>query len=322
MNPTTRNHYNPCFWTAHWNQVFHDTALSSEPNPLRPRDQLVNVLSVKSDKIFPDKVDNIHYDKFAGRAEISREDAEAFAQRYHPDRYEDFLLKNRSAPYPLIIDFENVFTGIEQTGAYDTLLNVIRRQEIATAEDKANLAAFLVIQLLRSHAVMNAGLEWHSGLGRPKFEHLINLKWFLSDSDALYAAVIPVAFAHWSLFVVAEHTFPLCDSPVLVSPTNVMVALSPTLLLEILPKVKASENQCRVEDHVPASKIEQFRKRTIGNTFREIIFSRQSVLKEWQASDEFQGRVARMRNMKSYNQLVAKHDQRELWLINAHGNRS
>lgn len=288
----------------------------------RPRDQVVSVLSVKSDKILRDKVDNIHYDKFAGRAEISREDAEAFARRYHPDRYDEFLVENRSAPYPLIIDFETVFTGIEQSPAYDTLLKVIRCQEIATAEDKANLAAFVVIQLFRSHAVMNAGLEWHKELGRPKFEHLINLKWFLSDADALYAAVAPFAFAYWTLFVVSHHTFPLCDSPVLVSPNSVMVALSPTLLLEILPKVKAGEDQCRLEDHVPASKIEQFRKRTIGNTFREIIFSRRLVLEQWQTSAEFQRRVAQMRNMSAYNQLVVKNEQRELWLLNAYGNQS
>jgi hypothetical protein len=139
-----------------------------EGDVLKPRDQVVSVLSVKSDKIFPDKVENIHYDKFAGRAEVTREDADAFARRYHPDSYEDFLLNNRLAPYPLIIDFESVFTGIEHSPAYDTLLKVIRNQEIATAEDKANLAAFLVIQLLRSHAVMNAGLEWHKEMGTTK----------------------------------------------------------------------------------------------------------------------------------------------------------
>lgn len=279
------------------------------------------MLSVKSATCFENTVENIHFDKHTGLAEITRAAAEDFARRYHPDKYDQFLQDSQSAPYPVFIDFENVFTGLETSAAYGTLLTVIRREEIASAEEKAFLACFVVLHLLRSHAIMNSMVEWHEQLGRQKFEHLINLKWLLSDTDALHAMISPVAYSHWTLYVSEESALPLCDTPVLVSPSSILVALSPTLLLEILPKVPSGEHQCRLDDHLPLSKIDEFRRRTIGNTFREIIFGSRPLLDRWRATPEFAERVRQMKDATSYNRLVASRGAEELWLINAYGNQ-
>lgn len=90
MKPTTRNHYNPCFWTAHWNRAYHEQVLGGK-TPADARRQPVHALSVKSNSIFTTKVENVHFDKRIGLIEITRADAEAFARRYHPDSYEEFL---------------------------------------------------------------------------------------------------------------------------------------------------------------------------------------------------------------------------------------
>jgi hypothetical protein len=117
-------------------------------------------------------------------------------------------------------------------------------------------------------------------------------------------------------------TFPLSDSPVLVNDDSVMVTLSPRLLLEILPQPGLGEISWDVRDGIDNQKLEEFQKRTIGNTFREIIFSDKQTLKEWKQTEAFENRVETISNMKSYNTLVLKEKQRELWHLNAFGNQN
>ena len=63
-------------------------------------------------------------------AEITRESAEDFAKRHHPDKFEEFLRANATADYPVFLDFENVLTGMEHSAAYQTLMAVAKVQRI------------------------------------------------------------------------------------------------------------------------------------------------------------------------------------------------
>ena len=65
----------------------------------------------------------------------------------------------------------------------------------------------------------------------------------------------------------------------------------------------------------------EFRRRTIGNTFREIIFGDSQLLEYWQSTREFRDRVALMKDVKSYNRLVQAEGARELWQLNTYGNK-
>ena len=56
-----------------------------------------------------------------------------------------------------------------------------------------------------------------------------------------------------------------------------MVALSPRLLLEITMGVFTGDNTGVVKDLIDAKKLAEFRRRTIGNTFREIIFMKKTT---------------------------------------------
>lgn len=239
MNPmqAKRNHYNPCFWTAYWNPAFYRKSLINPLGIQDPRVQDVHVLSIKANSVFTRKVENVHYDLDLGVAEITREAAEAFCRRHHPDRYDQFVSDNANASYPLYIDFEEILTGIEKTPAYQVLLSVIQRQDIASIEEKAFLACFVVLQLVRSHAIMNSMIQFHSEIGIDKFECFVTLKWMLGDTDSLFRLVSPLVWSHWTLFPTDSDLFPLCDSPILVQPDSIMVALSPRLLLEISQKV-------------------------------------------------------------------------------------
>jgi len=319
MKLAKRNHYNPCFWTALWNRDYYNRVAKNLVHPLPARDHVVHALNVKSGKIHKSKVKNIHYDKNLGIAEISKEAAEEFAKKYHPDHYEKFLLDNKMATYPVFLDFEQILTGIEKLPPYEVLIKVAQKGQIESAEEKAYLGCFIILQQMRSHAIMNALIQFHEGLGEKKFEHFVTLKWMLSDTNFLFSLVYPIISCRWTLFSVVNDLFPLCDSPILVKPNSLMVALSPKLLLEIERTIPARENECRLRQRIKRRKLDEFRRRTIGNTFREII-GNEKILRKWKITPEFSQRVAMMKNVKQYNRIVRKEGNRELWHINAYAN--
>ncbi len=319
MKLAKRNHYNPCFWTALWNEDYYERTAKNLNHPLPARDHVVHALNVKSGQIHKSKVENIHYDKNLGIAEISKTAAEKFAKKYHPDSYENFILANETATYPVFIDFEQILTELEKLPPYKVLLKVAQNNRIESTEEKAYLGCFIVIQQMRSHAIMNAMIQFHEELGDHKFEHFVTLKWMIGDTNFLFSLVDPIISCRWTLFAVSDNLFPLCDSPILVKPHSLMVALSPKLLLEIERTIPDREYECRLRQTIKRRKLDEFRRRTIGNTFREII-GNEKILKKWKSTQEFSERVAMMNDLKHYNRLVRKEGNRELWHINAYAN--
>lgn len=319
MNITKRNHYNPCFWIALWNPDYYHLVSAGIKQTSPPRKQVIHALSVKSGTTFKTTVESIHYDKNLGIAEITSDAAEAFVRRHHPNLHEQFVRNNANAQYPVFIDFEEFLTATEKLPPYQTLLKVALTEQIGSAEDKANLGSFVILQHLRSHSIMNAMIDWHHELGHSKFEHFITLKWMLSDTIALFNLVNPIVCCQWTLYTAHNETLPLCDSPILINSQSIMVALSPTLLLEIQPPLKSDENQLPIRRQITTEKYEEFRCRTINNTFREIIGDR-NILKQWQISPEFRTRSALMRDVDNYNKMIFTDGERELWHLNAYGN--
>src|SRR5688572_1220520 len=110
MQLTRRNHYTPCFWAALWNETYYRAFLADAEKRESVRHQPVHALSVKSGQLFETIVENVHFDKNLGVAEITRESAEEFAKRHHPDKFDEFVRANASAHYPILLDFENVLS--------------------------------------------------------------------------------------------------------------------------------------------------------------------------------------------------------------------
>ena len=317
MRLTKRNHYNPCFWTALWNKDYHKRMMKNLAHPMPARNHVVHSLNVKSGKIHKSKVEEIHYDKNLGIAEISREDAECFVKKYHSGNFVEFLIANKASEYPVFLDFEQILTEIEKLPPYDVLIKVAKKKLIETVEEKSYLGCFIVIQQIRSHAIMNALIQFYEGIGEKKFEHFITLKWMLSNVGFLFKLVHPLVTCRWTLFSVADDLFPLCDSPILVNPRSLMIALSPELLLEIDRTIPAREDECLLKRRIRRRKLDEFRRRTIGNTFREII-GNEKILRKWKTSPEFIKRVSLMSNTKQYNKMVHKEGNKEIWHINAY----
>ena len=320
MNLTKRNHYNPCFWIALWNEDYYDRAVKNLAHPLPSREHDICALNVKSGQIHKTIVDKVHYDKNLGIAEISRKAAEEFARKYHPDHFENFILANENAPYSVFINFEQILIELEKLQPYRVLLRVAQQNQIKSAEEKAYLGCFIVLQYLRSHAIMKAMIQFHEELQEDKFEHFVTLKWMIGDTKFLFSLAYPIIACRWTLFAVDANLFPLCDSPILVKPHSIMIALSPRLLLEIEPNIPARADEYRLRQTIKKCKLDEFRRRTIGNTFREIIGSKE-ILKSWKSTREFSERVTMMKDLKRYNKLVHIEGNKELWQINAYGNR-
>lgn len=319
MNVTKRNHYNPCFWTALWNSEYYQVAKDCADHSLIARKQSVHALNVKSGTLLPTTVERVHYDKNLGVAEITLKAAADFTRRYHPDQYDKFVEESKDSHYPILLDFESILTALEGMPPYSTMMKVALTGNIDNAVEKAFLGSFVVLQCLRSHAIMNSMLEWNDDLGYAKFEHFVTLKWMLEDTDTLFNLVSPIVCCRWVLFKAPPHSLPLCDSPVLVKPESIMVAISPSLLLEISPEIKTAEDSSPFSCNIPDEKLNEYRNRTIGNTFREIIGD-QMVLEQWRETEEFRARTDLMKNAKKYNAMVRKSGERELWQINAYGN--
>ena len=75
---------------------------------------------------------------------------------------------------------------------------------------------------------------------------------------------------------------------------SIMVAISPQLLLEVERAVPPGENRCDIRNTIDKSKYDEFRRRTIGNTFREIV-GNEIILKNWKNTREFTERAEMMK---------------------------
>jgi len=317
---TKRNHSNPCFWTAYWNEAYYEARITGCGEELEARKQPILALNVRANKIIPTIVDEVHVDKGMGVANIEPQSMKAFCKRHFPDRYEKFCREIDEHPDALLLDFENVFTGIEATPAYRTLHKVIEQQGLAGPEDKCNIACFIVLQQMRSHAILKSMIEAFEMVGIDKWEYFWMLKQCLGDRDSLFRMVNPIAISQWIVYRAVSHMFPLPDSPVLVNDGHIMVAISPRMLVEVNLRVRTSECSWIDKQGVHKSKLREYRRRAISNTFKELIFHDPDILRSWQETPEFRKRVSLIADAESYNTLVALDEKRQLLHINALGN--
>ncbi len=249
--------------------------------------------------------------------------AKNLAKYYRSDIYKSHYRGKQNdshRPDDVLYPVEELLTEIEQIGQYGALLNVIKHQGITSLSDKQLLAYCLFTQWHRSHAVMKSGFEDLKEKGIGEFAYFVLLHWRLSDENYVNTQLKPWLYSNWKFYRTASDTFPLSDSAVLANRKSIMVALSPRLLLEIPLEFTPSSNGWSYLDGVDEGKLDEFRQRTIGNTFREIIFGDKALLEDWQRTKEFKTRVDTIQKMKTYNRSVVM-DGRTGLIFNAFGNQ-
>jgi hypothetical protein len=138
---TEKNHYNPCFWTAHWNPDYF-RAVTLNLRRRRARDAVVYALNVKANKVIETTCKDVHYDNHLGVAVITVQAAKDFCRRRHPDKYEQFQENMKEHDYDVFLDFEDFFRGIEGLLPYQALLNVIKTNTVSGGVDKSRTSSF------------------------------------------------------------------------------------------------------------------------------------------------------------------------------------
>jgi hypothetical protein len=201
------------------------------------RKQRVCVLSVKSATIREDIVENVHYDKNLAAVEVTYAGMQKYCERR--DMLDEFLETSRPEDYPVTLDFESVFTGLENASTYQALLDVVRRGDLASLEEKVVIASFVNLQMLRGHGVMQACLEMNRRHGCEDFEYFVDLKRNLGDQAFQFELLKPMILSDWTLYQTSDDTFPLCDTAVCVRPGHKFVPLSPRLPLRDLDRLSA-----------------------------------------------------------------------------------
>jgi hypothetical protein len=233
------------------------------------RDQLLYFLEINSNKILLDKAENIHYEKHLGIAEMSPGAMLDFCKRNYPDKYETFAKKMEDHPETLYLDFENVFTKLEQLPIYTTLLNCIRKRGIETMEEKSWIAMFLTHHVLRSHIYLNKE-------GMEKFEALVKLKWSLEDNTFMAWEMVQLVDRVWIVYKLEKPILPLSDGPIIGSPSGTLFApLAPNTLLTVLPQKNIAGLGIKYLNRIPPSIYKHYMRLTADNTHKGLVFTEQ-----------------------------------------------
>ena len=154
-------------------------------------------------------------------------------------------------------------------------------------------------------------------IGKPKFEFMLSFRYMLMDRDFLFRVTLPIAQSKWTFHISDRHRLPLCDSPILQIDNNIMVALSPRLLLEIELGKKVPDSVLVKTKKLNKNKVSEHKKRTIENTFREIIFGNVQVLEMYLNDPQFKLRKRTLSKAGGYNKIIKLPNGKEIYHIGA-----
>jgi hypothetical protein len=316
---TKRNHYNPCFWTALWNRAYFRSIREGAAVAGIARDHVVHTLNLRGDAVFPTTVGNVHYEKDLGVAPITPDSMKSFCRRWYPSEYEGLAEYVDRNPETLYLDFEDTLEGLERIGVYRSLMRAARIGGISSVCHNGFLTCALVVHVMRSHELMTSMIESSSVRGLQKWEYFWLLKNAWANRLMLARAATPLAMGQWTLYATVEDQFPLPDSPIMIKRDTLMAVLSPRLLLEINLTVSKPEAWWVVRDGISPSKYREFRRRAIGNAFKDIIFHDAALLEKWRALPEYRQRKAALTDPETRERLVREAASRAIWGLNGFG---
>ena len=291
--PTIKNHFNPCYWTAYWNFKYLNFKRNGDDISKNPRDHTVFCLNIQAKKILIDKTKNIFIDKNAGIASIENE-KEFIELRKKSINNFDFEFEEEN----LILDFENHFTEFENL-TKSSIEKTIISKEIDSIEDKALIAFFIFMQYFRNHKNLTELTTNFLKEGKSKLQLFLNLKDSVTDKEKLASILFPIVFCKWKIYKTDKAIFPLTDNCVLLRKNHLFFPLCPDILIEINLN-KKTEEICSYSTKISKWKYWKFKNRTIKYLPREIIFGNEKILTKWSKDKRLPTTVP----MKSNNRLL------------------
>jgi hypothetical protein len=316
---TKLNHYNPCFWTAFWNPSYYEHILANRPNPPAARKQEIYTLNIRADKILHTIFEKVHYQKDLGVAKISPESMITYCSKNRPEELDSCRKYFDGHPETVFIDFEEILTGLEKVGGYESLREAVINEGLTSVGHKGYISILLIYHAMRSYEMMTFMVENAAKKGIDKWEYFVNLKKAWGDPQLLARAVTPMAQGRWTFYKTTQHRFPICDSPVLVNENSVMAILSPRLLLEIDLNVHRDEGYWEYKDGISFSKYREFRRRAINNAFNDILFHDAAELEEWQKLPECRKRCGIVRDIDLRKSELQEAAERVVFALSGFG---
>lgn len=316
MNVTKRTHYNPCFWTALWNHEYYKAVENQEHDSLPAREQKVYCLNLYQNEVRQISTNQVFFENNLGLVKFDEKDIEQFIKRNYPEHAKErkFLIKKGD----LLIDFEDLFSFLEESPAYKNLISLVKDKKINSLEEKGNIAAFVLVHNIRNHVMINSLIEFGEHLGSSKLEHFILMKWMLQDFEWMKNIISKYISGHWTLYTFKK-SIPLTDSPIINDNGEILCVLNPYQILSIRLKKRTNQIQYKTVGNFCQRK--RFQKKLISNTYREIVFTNESQAEKWKNSKEWNRRRNLILKKKSFSKMIEKKGGDELWQINAYANK-
>lgn len=304
MPITKDNHYNPCFWTAYWNFDYYNQSKCNSNLKRKPRDEVVYCLNLKSNSILKLKVRNVFFEKNAGIARISKQEMLEYCKTNFPENLDNLSKYFEENSSDVFFNFEVIFSDIENV-IRNSIETAIKTKNVRTLSEKTYLSYFIFFQIMRNHNLMRIFDDYFKSKAKKKYEMFFNLQQTLSDRQAIFNLILPILSSKWTMYCLNKFKLPLSDNPVLIRPLNIMIALAPDIMIEVeLTKPVPIESLCTIKRGLPLNKYFDFKKRTIENSSREIIFGEKNLLEKWHKSTIYNKHLDTISRLKK----DAKHD--------------
>ena len=230
---TNDSHFNPCFWTALWNDMYLETVIRGPGMSRIPRDELVACLNLCTRRVRTTKVSTVHKHKGIGFVEFTYASAKKYREALVRIGKTPPAVRKWRADDAVFLDAEAFFSGLETMPTYKAVLDVVRNGKIGCPTEKINLASFFVIHNERLAAAWLARPNRLLNQKDHNLEHLLLLKQRLADHEYLFSRVVPLVTGAWYVHAYSKSVLLLGDSGFPASDTDFMAAISPRHLVVI-----------------------------------------------------------------------------------------
>jgi hypothetical protein len=272
------HHFNPCFWTAHWNFSYLEAVRQQRKTSGRARQQKVCVWKLKPDKIIFSKTEDCFYEKNANNTIIFHDQIAALINNFSSgNNLQTHGIDENSTVASFNI--ENLFSTIE--GLYqNTLIETIRTGQINDLATKTMLSFFIFSQSIRNPSAWNylkgsfLNNKNNTDDDGNIFNMFVKFRKALEDRERIMSFIIPFLSVKWVLFKVNRYTFPLSDHPLLFLKEKLILPLAPDLLLEIYlnEPVDVASAPCTYRYRLGYTRYNQYKRATIAHAKDEMVF--------------------------------------------------
>lgn len=235
---TITNHYVPCFWSALWNEGYYHLKVSNQ-KALKPREQSLYVLNIKSNTIYKSKTSKLFYEEKLGHIPITRaEYLELTAQDKTLSLAPEILYDHNAL---LIMDIENHFTDTEEVIGYDYIIKIMQNVKVLeNYDDKVKVSAFLFYHPFRSARYLKSLYEKYSE--HENFRFLALYEWkYLRDKITHTWVITDIFEGEWTVYSVCDFLFPICDNPIINRGNEIFAIISPKHLIKINIRKKSNK---------------------------------------------------------------------------------